>query len=160
MNRWDYVPVDPIVAEVMREALRIVRGKPWEESFWEEVNILGLPSDVVTDLIGRKVALSDLGHMILEDALLWKLADEVDEALLTLAKRRYLSALYDADRLEEVLHAYPDHEWMLWSLAQLVPDSGEKAKRLSVYVRALPKRVYNRVTRSAVKDLMKHLKHV
>jgi len=96
------------------------------------------PEAVIDDLLARDIQRALIGHMALSDARLWALADEVDEALLTLAKRRYLNDRYDQWAFKEVLHAYPTHEWMLSSLVMLKPSHIEKAVILIEYIHKAP----------------------
>lgn len=119
------------------------RGASWEADLW--LWLLqslpgGVPEAVVHDLIDREIAIEAIGHCKLSDAALWRLAGRVDEALLTLAKRRYVSERCTADQFEEVLHAFPEHEWMLTSLPGLLPSSRHKAVRLAEYIREHPRR--------------------
>lgn len=134
---WEVPPASPIIDAQLRRLEHLVMGKPWEETFWN--NVLrgvwtAIPDDVVAPLINRGVAILTLGHLSLSDRMLFRLIDEVDEALLTLAKRRYIHDRYDADAFEEVLYAAPRHEWMLSSLIMLEPSHVEKAQRLATYI--------------------------
>lgn len=119
------------------------RGAEWEADLWFWLLQFlpdGLPDAVAHDLIDREIAVDALGHCNLTDAALWRLAGWVDEALLTLSKRRYVSAEHTADQFEEVLYAFPQHKWMLMSLPSLLPSSHEKAERLAARLREHPRR--------------------
>lgn len=131
------------LAGLLRRLHERTRGAAWEEELWFWLLQFlpgGFPEAVVHDLIDRQIAIGALGHCDLSDRALWRLADRVDEALLTLAKRRYTCEQYAVDQFEEVLRAFPEHEWMLTSLPILPTSSREKAERLSAHIRKHPKR--------------------
>ena len=134
---WEMPPASQVIDAQLLRLERLVRGKPWEETFWD--NVLrgvwtAIPDDVAGRLIDRGVAILTLGHLSLSDKVLFRLMDEVNEALLTLAKRRYIHDRYDVDAFEEVLYAAPHDQWMLSSLIMLEPSIVEKAERLAAYI--------------------------
>lgn len=134
---WDEKPASPLVDSLLHRLLAAVKGQPWEETFWDQVLpsvYNAIPDDIAEDLLDRGVSIHLLGHQPLSDRMLFRLIDVVDEALLTLAKRRYIHDRYDADAFEEVLYASPKHEWMLSSLIMLQPSHVEKAQRLAIYI--------------------------
>ncbi len=115
-----------------------LRGTPHEANSW--FNLLNAPvcppEDLLEDLIARDIHVGQIGHLPLSDRLLWKLADQVPEALLTLGKRRFLDPTCPPERLEEVLHAYPNHQWLLRSLSELAEDASEKSQIVARYIAA------------------------
>lgn len=130
--------IDGLIATLMP----LVAGSPLEAVFWRYVLPsvpCVLPSFLVDDLIARDVDVGLLGHFPLRDADLWKLVD-VDEALLTLALRRYASPEYDSGAFEEVVHSSPEHSWMLQTLIAHVPSDAEKLRVLARYIDQLPER--------------------
>ena len=134
---WDVPPASSLIDAQLCKLERLVRGKAWEETLWN--NVLrgvwtAIPDGVAESLIDRGVAILTLGHMPLSDRMLFRLIDEVVEALLTLAKRRYVNDRYTPDQFEEVLHAGRKSEWMLRSLVMLEPSHVEKAERLAAYI--------------------------
>lgn len=134
-------PESPVFSALFREIHRLTRGRPHEAIVWREALVFaqaGPPGDVVEDLIERGVDDELLGHMGLEDRFLWRLAGKVPEALLTLALRRYQDPAESVDRLEEVLHAFPKHDWMLGTLIRRTPSSDEKAALVARYAVGLP----------------------
>lgn len=131
---WDVPPASPLIDAQLRRLERLVRDQAWEETLWD--NVLrgvwtAIPDDVAESLIDRRIAILTLGHLPLSDRMLFRLMDEVVEALLTLAKRRYINDRYTPDQFEEVLHAGRDNEWMLRSVVMLEPSHVEKARRLA-----------------------------
>lgn len=131
--------VHPAVDRILLAIHGAVANESWEAQFWECLPLLFTPPDeIVADLVRRDIAVEALGHCRLHDAMLWSLAGRVDEALLTLAKRRYVHDEYTADDFEEVLHAYSSHEWMLGSLSGLPASDDEKINRLIRYIAAHP----------------------
>lgn len=90
---WDEQPASPLVDSLLRRLQAAVMGQPWEETFWDQVLTsvyTAIPDDIASDLLERGVSVMLLGHQPLSDRVLFRLVDEVDEALLTLAKRRYI----------------------------------------------------------------------
>lgn len=134
---WNPAPPSRLIDRMLERLHRETRGMCWEPDFWSAVwegLPTRLPRKIAESLIRREINIDELGHLLLDDDLLWRLADRVDEALLTLAKRRYHQPRYDADAFEEVLYAFPTHDWMLRSLRGLVPSHEEKAERLQIYL--------------------------
>ncbi len=145
-NAWGYNPLyeecpcPPDLRGLYVEMADRVRGTPIEAGFWGTI-LVGPwvpPDSVIEDLLARDIETDLIGHLPLSDPRLWKLADLVPEALLTLAKRRYLGERYDQYRFQEVLKAYPTHEWMLSSLPELTPSHPTKAEILVTHLRSLP----------------------
>ncbi len=91
------------------------------------------PDAVIEDFLAREKVLLELGHLPLKDAHLWRLAPVVDEALLTLALRRYCLPEYRPSDLEEVFFNFPAHEWMTGTLIRAEPSCMEKAELLLTY---------------------------
>ncbi len=134
---WDVPPSSVVIDRLMRRIHAAVKGQPWEETFWD--NVLpristAIADDVAADLLERGVSVMVLGHQALSDRMLFRLVDEVEEALLTLAKRRYVLERYSPDQFEEVLYAGKDSAWVLTELIMFEPSTAEKAKRLVAYV--------------------------
>lgn len=130
---WGEVRSPPELVSVFRDLYEAARGCSWEEAFW--CGIVGVcpwpPSELVVEsLLARDIAIERIGHLMLSDRLLWRLAERVDEALLTLAKRRYEDPVYDHSAFEEVLNSFPNHEWMLQSLVGESVTSDTKAASL------------------------------
>ncbi len=129
-----------ILTPIYTEIMACVRGSHWENEFRGTLLVAPwpLPEVVLDDLLARDIQTDAIGHLWLSDSKLWSLADRVSEALLTLAKRRYAGPAYDEHQLEEVLHAFPVHEWMLRSLATMEPSCQARAAVVAKYIRALP----------------------
>lgn len=120
----------------------LVRGASWEPVLWRYLLPCipcVIPSHLVDELIARDIEVVLLGHFPLRDADLWKLVD-VDEALLTLAVRRYANPEYDCGAFEEVLHAAPEHGWVLRTLIAHAPSDAEKRRVLARYIDQSPER--------------------
>jgi hypothetical protein len=128
------------IVPLIREIHLRIKGTAFERQLMGELLHIVPPDDVLEDMLSRDVLVDQIGHLPLADSLLWRLADQVPEALLTLGKRRFLNAPYTADQFEEVLYAYPSHYWLFSSLAQLECDSPEKLDCLARYLAALPDR--------------------
>lgn len=136
-------PYSESVASLLMSLHGHVRSQPWEVEFWEWILTYCptcLPNSILDHLIetGDEGLICDLCHKSLPDQYHWKLAEHWDEALLTLANRRYLRSEYSPDQFEEILHAFPAHEWMLTNLVRLTPDCDQKAVLLARSVRAHP----------------------
>lgn len=148
-GNWEHRPCPDELAPLVHELHRNLRGRIDERDRWSflfgELPFCP-PESVVDDLIERDVDTCLVGHLALSDRLLWQLAEVVPESLLTLAKRRFLANTCAPDRFEEVLHAFPQHEWMLSSLVCLASGTDEKSLILSRYLAAHPNR----------DELMKH----
>ncbi|MGD1917194.1 MAG: hypothetical protein ACFCBV_13545 [Phycisphaerales bacterium] len=134
---WDVPPSSVVVDRLLARILVAVRGQAWEETFWDHVLpriATAIHDTIASDLLERGVSVTLLGHQPLSDRLLFRMIDEVDEALLTLAKRRYLHGKYTPDQFEEVLYAGRRSTWMFHSLMGLRPSHDGKAERLALYV--------------------------
>jgi hypothetical protein len=130
--------IDGLIATLMP----LVEGAPWEAVFWRYVlpSIpCVIPTRLVDDLIARDIEVVLLGHFPLRDADLWKLVD-VDEALHTLAVRRYANPEYDCGAFEEVLHAAPEHGWVFRTLIAHTPSDAEKRRVLARSIDRSPER--------------------
>ena len=129
----------PAFESLLQRIHDISRTKDWEATLWcHLLNWLPvLPSSkVADDLIDRRINLVELGHCNWqEDRILWRLAEEVDEALLTLAIRRFASPEYTTGEFEEVLYAHPSNVWNLRSLAIAHPSDPHKQRTLIEYIR-------------------------
>lgn len=115
--------------ETLLELNHKVRNCPCEEPIWEAIlwHIEHpLPTEVAHDLVDRKIAITLLGHTMQNEEIKWRLAPLVDEALLTLAKEFYMNPERSVEELQSVLRQYPDHQWMLSSLAHCYSSSIEK----------------------------------
>lgn len=126
-----------VVDGLLYQVARAVRGKMWEARFWScvfSVVPTRFPDRIAEDLIERDINVDHLGHLQLSDRLLWRLSDDVPEALATLAIRRYVDSEYDADAFEEVLHAFPQEESMFRAVIYYQPSSQDKADRLAEYL--------------------------
>ncbi|MEQ8845231.1 MAG: hypothetical protein RIB58_10290 [Phycisphaerales bacterium] len=134
---WDVPPRCAVVDRLLAQLCGGARDQPWEDEFWRCVlpGVTTLvPDALASTLLDRGVAVDALGHMPLCDTMLFRLMDEVVEALLTLANRRYVHDRFSVDQFEEVLHAGRESEWMLRSLITLEPSHAEKAERLAQHV--------------------------
>ncbi len=131
-------PCPSELAPLFRELLAAFRASAHESDLWFNLLIspFSPPEDVLEDLIQRDIHVTTIGHLPLSDRLLWKLADQVPEALLTLGKRRFLDPDCSPDRLEEVLHAYPHHRWLLNALQDLADEPSDKSRVVSRYLAA------------------------
>lgn len=140
---WEHRPCPEELVPLMHEIHRSLRGRMEERHCWrflfDEIPFCP-PESIVEDLLERDIDTDRVGHLLLTDRLLWRLADVVPESLLTLAKRRFHSETCASDRFEEVLHAFPHHEWMLSSLACLASGVGEKSLILARYLALHPNR--------------------
>ncbi len=140
---WRESACDPALAHLFERIHAASKEKAWEDELWGA--LLGCaslppPVHIVRDLLSRDIQVTLIGHLCLPDALLWELADKVDESLLTLGKRRYINSEFTADQFEEVLCAFPTHHWLLRSLCGEEPSDQEKARRLIDYVSRHPDR--------------------
>ena len=135
-------PGSEVIDGLIVTLMPLVEGAPWEAVFWRYVlpSIpCVIPTRLVDDLVARDIEVVLLGHFPLRDADLWKLVD-VDEALLTLAVRRYANPEYDCGAFEQVLHAAPEHGWVLRTLIAHTPSDAEKGRVLARYIDRSPER--------------------
>ncbi len=137
-DQWCVIPpeFEPPLHHLVCKLHAAIRTTPAETAFWESVALWipgSLPTDVFNDLLARNIAIDAVGHRDEPDAHLWRLADRVEEALLTLAKRRYASPDCTDDQLEEVLFNFPDSTWMLSSLAAFEGSSARKVELVATY---------------------------
>lgn len=134
---YAHAPCPPELVSLMLELHRRLIRRSDERHVWntvlEEAGFCP-PDEVIEDLLARDVDTVYLGHLPLPDRLLWRFAEHVDEALLTLAKRRFVDDFYSADQFEEVLHSFPSHEWTLESLASMATASSPKTAVVARYV--------------------------
>ena len=119
-----------------RRVWELANGAPWESLLWNGLMSVPFvpPADVSLDLLSRGIAVAVLGHHPHSDEVLLAYAAEVPEALLTLAKRRYLSDDYGPEKFREALKVEPNSRWMLSALVREVPSDPAKARLLCAYV--------------------------
>lgn len=106
-----------------------VRGLKAERGIWEALLFVvedPLPDEVAHDLIDRDIAVSWLGHSRQSDAIMWRLAPLVEEALATMADQIYTSPRHSAEELRQLLDRFPNIWMLLNSLAHARPSSEEK----------------------------------
>lgn len=129
-------PQSEVLDGMLETLVPLVRGTPWEPVLWRYLLPCVpcvIPSHVVDDLIARDVEVVLLGHQPLRDIDLWKLV-EVEEALLTLAIRRYANPEYDSGEFEEVLFSARGQDWVLESLIRRDPSDTGKLDILASFV--------------------------
>jgi hypothetical protein len=153
-GNWEHRPCPDELVPLVHELHQNLRGRNDEKDRWSflfgELPFCP-PESVIEDLIERDVDTCLVGHLALSDRLLWQLAEVVPESLLTLAKRRFLSDTCVPDRFEEVLHAFPQDEWMLSSLVCLADGADEKSRILARYLAAHPDR--DKLVKHATEEL-------
>lgn len=111
------VKVSPIEIATARSKLN---GTDLEEQFWDQsLQYLeynpGL-DELLNYLIDNRIALLTLGHLSLPDQFLWRLVDDVDEAILTLGKRYYQNQKYSIEDFIWFLNKYHNKPWLWDSL--------------------------------------------
>ena len=139
---WMPPPQCRVIDEIIDTLVPLVRGQSWEPALWRYLlpHIPSvIPTSLVDDLIARDIEVVLLGHQLLRDVDLWKLV-EVEEALLTLAIRRFVNTDYDFGEFEEVLYSTSNHGWVLESLVRQDPSDHEKLDVLASYVSRSPER--------------------
>ncbi|MCA9280278.1 MAG: hypothetical protein H6815_05865 [Phycisphaeraceae bacterium] len=124
-----------MIDDLMFQLHDAASGKHWEGLLWEEV-VGALPTRlearVANKLIDRGIAVSAIAHSLADDAVLWRLADDYEEAMLTLAKRRYVNDAYSVDQFAEVLSAFPTQRGRLQQcLMGLDSSDNQKSQILS-----------------------------
>jgi hypothetical protein len=133
-SRWQFRQVPLPLLESLGAKIRGLECEP--NIWWGLLAVVyhPLPDKVAHDLIDRDIHVEFLGHTRQSDAVQWRLADLVDEALLTIAKEIYSREEHGADELRAVLEKYPDHHWMLSSLAFSATSSPEKSVLLEKFL--------------------------
>ncbi|HEX9996004.1 MAG TPA: hypothetical protein VGB45_02590 [Abditibacterium sp.] len=136
-----------ISAPLLLELHQKLRGQRCESNLWSvilEKLDHALPDEIGFDFLERfeprDYLISMLGHSRQSDEVMWKLARLVDEALLTLAKDFYCSSNRSLSKVEEVLRRFPDHHWMLESLAHCHASSLEKRRAYEKAIESHPER--------------------
>lgn len=124
--RQGFRRVDPALLLQLHTHLR---GARCEFKVWDGLlHFLehALPDEVANDLIDRDIAVSMLGHSRQSDAVMWRLAPLVDEALLTMASEIYTWPQHSVQELRQVLAGAPDNWGLFSSLSHARPSSPEK----------------------------------
>lgn len=106
------------------------RNKPWRETLWNELITYvptRLPSDIALDLIDHDLCVQTLGHSWQVEAVWWRVAERVPEAVHNLAMHRYRDAESGCDRVEEVLLHFPRWPEVTRLLVSEQPSSPAKA---------------------------------
>lgn len=93
-----------------------------------------LSKEVAFDLMDRRIALTDLGHTRQDDEVMWKLAELVDEALLTLAADVYIKPLYGLDETEKLFDQFHNNRWMLENIVYKEHSSIQKRMLLEAAI--------------------------
>ncbi|WP_127583395.1 hypothetical protein [Paenibacillus koleovorans] len=122
-----------ITEDVLSELYHRLRSTDMEAAVWEELVFLykrPLPKTIAYDLIDRNIALIHLGHTKQEYEVMWKLAELVDEALLTLASDIYTQRNFSLEETEILFDKFHGNTWMLETLIRKNPSSPEKRKLL------------------------------
>jgi len=122
-----------ITEDTVFEVYKTVKNTDVEEIVWRRVVFLydkPLTKQIVFDLIDRKIALVELGHTKQDYEVMWKLAEIVDEALLTLAIDIYTKRNFGIEETEILFNIFYDHTWMLETLIRNEPSSIEKRRLL------------------------------
>ncbi|MBX9737884.1 MAG: hypothetical protein K2X32_13260 [Phycisphaerales bacterium] len=99
-----------LLDEYVTEIHALARGKFYEEELWSELLTVvpsPLPLPVAHDLVTRNIGVTSLGHRYEHEAILWRVADQVVEAVYNLAIRRYENEHDGPDRLEEIFYQFP-----------------------------------------------------
>lgn len=128
-----------LTEESLSEIYKAVKHSNYEEAVWKGLVFIynkPLPGPIIMDLIDRRIAINELGHTKQEHEAMWKLAEMVDEALLTLAIDIYTQRSFGLEETERLLNKFYDHTWMLETLIRREPSSPAKRTRLEA---ALPK---------------------
>jgi hypothetical protein len=133
-SRWQFRQVTLPLLESLGAKIRGLQCEP--NIWWGLLAVVyhPLPDKVAHDLIDRDINVEFLGHTRQSNAVQWRLADLVDEALLTIAKEIYNSEAHGADELRAVLEKYPDHKWMLSSLAHSAASCPQKSALLEEFL--------------------------
>lgn len=147
-HQW---PVIPLVDEYLLEIHAALRQSRWEHAVWEQVLTqcpTQLPRAIWTDFLDRDLHVTRLGHRWECEELLWRLADQVPEAVYNLAIRRYCNPEFSVDKLDELMYAFPDWRGVCNQLIFLTPDPPEKVTWLA-----------SRVREHCAKHMLVHRKH-
>ncbi len=99
-----------LLDEYITEIHALARGKFFEEELWSELLTVvpaPLPLPVAHDLVDRNIEVTSLGHRYEHQAVLWRVADQVIEAVYNLAILRYENEHDGPDRLEEIFYQFP-----------------------------------------------------
>lgn len=105
-----------ITEDMLFELYNEIKNSDVEETVWRKVVFLHkkpLSKQIAFDLIDRKIALMELGHTRQDYEVMWKLAEMVDEALLTLAIDVYTKPTFGIDETEILFNKFYDHRWIL-----------------------------------------------
>jgi hypothetical protein len=122
-----------LTEDTVFEIYKTVKNSDVEEIVWRRLVFLydkPLTKQIVFDLIDRKIALLELGHTKQDYDVMWKLAEIVDEALLTLAIDIYTNRTFGIEETEILFNKFYDHKWMLETLIRTEPSSIEKRRLL------------------------------
>ena len=121
---------------------RKLREQNFEAKIWDAIFLsqLGhpLPDAIAFDLIERNISIDFLAHSPQSEAVLWRLTPLADEAILTLAKWFYVDNRRSLDEFKGVLRRFPDHRWMLHSLAHCAASSVEKRRAFERAIEKFP----------------------
>lgn len=112
-----------IEKSLMNFVIQKLKGVAIENIFWENtlffVSIDSLEDDVLNYFVKFNIAHEILGHLPLPDKYLWELANEVEEAILTLGKRYYTNPNYSDKEFELMLDKFTNSYWLWSSLLQI-----------------------------------------
>ncbi|MGO4543486.1 hypothetical protein AB4Z29_01620 [Paenibacillus sp. 2TAB23] len=117
----------------MFEVYNAVKHTDIEGEVWSKLSLSygePFPQPIVMDLIDRKIALVAIGHTRQEHQVMWRLAELVDEALLTLAIDMYTIESFEIDSMASLLNKFSGNRWMLETLIFKKPSSLEKRSLL------------------------------
>ncbi|MGO4350086.1 hypothetical protein AB4Z45_31940 [Paenibacillus sp. MCAF9] len=133
-NQMEIELTEDILFEIYNEA----KNTDGEEEAWKNLISLydkPLPKQIAFSLIDRNIAIMDLGHSKQDYDVLWRLAEIVDEALLTLAIDVYTQLSFGHEEMELLFNKYDNHKWMMESLIYKQPSSPEKRRLLEAAIK-------------------------
>lgn len=111
-----------------------LKGTELEERFWSEclfyIHKDSLNDELIDYLITNRISILKLGHLLLPDKFLLRIANQVDEAVLTLGKRYYTDKNYSSYDFAELLKNFKDNEWLWRSLVNMDSECDEKRRVL------------------------------
>jgi hypothetical protein len=121
-------------SELIIECQQKLKGTKIEDAFWSDtlgyIDNESLTDEVFNYFYKNNVAITALGHLPLKDEFLWRLAEQVEESILTLGVRYYTDDKYSVEEFRNFLLKFTTYDWLWNTLISTNTNNPNKDKVL------------------------------
>lgn len=131
------IPQIHIIPDKLEAIMMKFQNTPKEADIWDfllsYIDSESLSDKVIQYLIDNNICITALGHMILSEKWLLKLAPVIEEALFTLAQTYYLNSSYPLIKFQKLLNQFHNNLTLFHRLLHIKPTDWEKWRWLIYY---------------------------